>query len=191
MSNVLFGGRRGRGAWVAVLSLATAGVAVAQRARPERPATMSWQATLVPPGEPGDALVVSGTVFAADGTTPVPGVVVYAYQADARGLYTNDGRPGVPRLHGWMRTDDRGRYEFSTIRPAAYPGQTVAAHIHMSVAAGGRERTIDDVRFDEDPLLTASMRQRMVTEGPFATLCRAERDASGARRCTRNVRLAP
>ena len=70
-------------------------------------------------------------------------------------------------------------------------GQTVAAHIRMSVDAGGREQTIDDIHFLGDPLLTTSMRGRMVVDGPFSTLCRPERDASGARRCTRNIRLGP
>jgi protocatechuate 3,4-dioxygenase beta subunit len=191
MSKVVVGesGARRLGTVAVVLSFAVP--VFAQRERAQPPATLSWQTTLVPAGEPGDALIVSGTVFAADGKAPAPGVVVYAYQTDARGLYTPDGRPGVPRLHGWMRTDDRGRYEFRTIRPASYPGQTVAAHIHMSVDAGGREQTIDDIHFEGDPLLTASMRGRMVVDGPFSTLCRPERDASGARRCARNIRLGP
>src|SRR5688572_30535194 len=107
----------------------------AQMERPARPAQVSWQAAAIPAGEPGQPLVVSGVVYAADGTTPRPGVVVYAYQTDARGLYTPDGRPGVPRLHAWMRTDERGRYELRTIRPASYPGQNIAAHVHMVVSA--------------------------------------------------------
>jgi protocatechuate 3,4-dioxygenase beta subunit len=191
MSKVMVGGRRRRRLGAVSVVLALAAPAFAQRERAQMPARLSWQATLVPAGEPGDALIVSGTVFAADGRTPAPGVVVYAYQTDARGLYTPDGQPGVPRLHGWMRTDERGRYEFRTIRPASYPGQTVAAHIHMSVNAGGREQSIDDIHFEGDPLLTSSMRQRMDVDGPFATLCLAERDGSGERRCTRNIRLAP
>jgi protocatechuate 3,4-dioxygenase beta subunit len=162
----------------------------AQRERPETPAKVSWQATLVPTGEPGDALVVSGVVFGPDGATPVPGALVYAYQTDARGLYTPDGKPGVPRLHGFMRTDEQGRYEFRTIRPASYPGQAVAAHIHMSVSAGGRERPIDDILFEGDPLVPAATQQRMAADGRFSSLCRSGRDGNGVRRCTRNIRLA-
>jgi protocatechuate 3,4-dioxygenase beta subunit len=188
MSNVVVGTWR---LGLAAVILSWAVPAFAQRERAQPPSSMSWQATLVPAGEPGDPLVVAGTVFAADGRTPAPDVVVYAYQTDARGLYTPDGRPGVPRLHGWTRTDGRGRYEFRTIRPASYPGQTVAAHIHMSVNAGGREQVVDDIHFEGDPLLTASMRQRMVADGPFSTLCRPEREGAGVARCTRNIRLAP
>ena len=165
--------------------------ALAQRERPPRPAQMSWQATATPQGEPGEPLVVSGTVFAADGTTPRAGVVVYAYQTDARGLYTADGRPGVPRLHAWMRTDERGRYEMRTIRPASYPGQTVAAHIHMSVSVDGREQGLEDIHFDGDPLLTPAMRRGMQADGPFASLCRPARGGSGVPRCTRNIRITP
>jgi protocatechuate 3,4-dioxygenase beta subunit len=159
----------------------------AQRERPARPAQMSWQATAAPAGEPGDPLVVSGVVYAADGTTPQPGVVVYAYQTDTRGLYTPDGRPGVPRLHAWMRTDERGRYELRTIRPASYPGQAVNAHIHMVVNPDGREQ-MSTVEFEDDPLLTAEERRRALS-GRFSSLCRAERDAAGARRCTIDLRV--
>lgn len=164
--------------------------AFAQRERPDPPAQVSWQAALIPAGEPGDALVVTGVVFGPDGTTPVPGALVYAYQTDARGVYTPDGKPGIPRLHGFMRTDDRGRYEFRTIRPASYPGQSVAAHIHMSVSAGGRDQSIDDILFEGDPLVPAATQQRMAADGRFSSLCRSERDGTGVRRCTRNIRLA-
>ena len=165
--------------------------ALAQRDRPATPAQVSWQATLSPAGEPGDALVVTGVVFGPDGTTPVPGALVYAYQTDARGVYTPDGRPGVPRLHGFMRTDPRGRYEFRSIRPASYPGQTVPAHIHMSVTpAGGREQGLEDILFEGDPLVPAATQQRMAAEGRFTSLCPAGRDAGGIRRCTRNIRLS-
>jgi protocatechuate 3,4-dioxygenase beta subunit len=159
----------------------------AQRERPARPAQMSWQAVAMPAGEPGDPLVVSGVVYAADGTTPQPGVVLYAYQADARGLYTPDGQPGITRLHAWMRTDERGRYELRTIRPASYPGQAITAHIHMVVNPDGREQ-MTAVEFDDDPLMTAAERRR-AGSGRFASLCRAQRDASGAQRCTIDLRV--
>jgi protocatechuate 3,4-dioxygenase beta subunit len=171
------------------VSLCTAPIAFAQRERASPPVTMSWQATLAPAAEPGEPLVVGGTVFAADGTTPVAGAVVYAYQTDARGLYTPDGRPGVPRLHGWMRTDERGRYEFRTIRPASYPGQRVPAHIHMSVNAGGREHNLEDILFKGDPLLAVATQERMAAEARFSSLCAPARDGGGASRCTRNIRL--
>jgi protocatechuate 3,4-dioxygenase beta subunit len=177
---------------VAAVFISFTGVppAFAQRERPAPPAQVSWQATLIPTGEPGDALVVTGVVFGPDGTTPAPGALVYAYQTDARGLYTPDGKPGVPRLHGFMRTDERGRYEFRTIRPASYPGQAVAAHIHMSVSAGGREQALDDILFEGDPLVPAHTQQRMTADGQFSSLCRSGRDGMGVRRCTRNIRLA-
>lgn len=185
--------RKGRASVTAaagLLWLCAVQPAAAQRQRTEPPADVSWQAVLTPAGEPGEPLVVGGVVFAADGVTPVPGALVYAYQTDARGLYTADGREGIPRLRGWMRTDERGRYELRTIRPASYPGQTVAAHIHMSVKADGREQTVEDVHFEGDPLVTPAMRRRIVTEGPFATLCRPARDAAGVARCTRNIRIS-
>jgi protocatechuate 3,4-dioxygenase beta subunit len=175
---------------LAVGAMAAAGVAptFAQRARPPRPATLSWQATIAPASEPGEPLVVAGTVFRADGATPAGGVVVYAYQTDARGLYTPDGQPGVPRLYAFARTDDQGRYEFRTIRPASYPGQSVPAHIHMTVDAGGGEQEIEEILFQGDPLLGADAREKAAAGGRFASLCRPQK-AGAAALCTRDIRL--
>jgi protocatechuate 3,4-dioxygenase beta subunit len=194
MSKVLVDGRAPRR--LRALALIAAGAtlawpasAFAQRARPSRPATMAWQGTIAPAGEPGEPLVVAGTVYGADGTTPAPGVVVYAYQTDARGLYTPDGKPGVPRLYGFARTDAQGRYEFRTIRPASYPGQNVPAHIHMTVDSGSGEQEIAEIQFQGDPLLPADRQQKMAAEGRWSALCRAERDGAGVPRCTRNIQL--
>jgi len=87
------------------------------------PSTFAAQARIAPVGEAGEPLVIRGTVFAADGR-PAAGVIVYVYQADARGLYPPDpggsGRPSVRhgRLRGWAQTDAAGEYRFDTIRPA-------------------------------------------------------------------------
>src|SRR5262249_6915652 len=66
----------------------------AQNPPPPEPADTTWTATIVPAGEPGDPLVVSGRVFALDGTRTVAGVVVYAYNTDKDGYYSPDGKVG-------------------------------------------------------------------------------------------------
>src|SRR5712691_4118516 len=57
-------------------------------------------ATLAGPEEPGEKLVVTGTVFAPDGVTPAARVFLYVYHTDATGHYNREsGEP--PRLRGW------------------------------------------------------------------------------------------
>jgi predicted acylesterase/phospholipase RssA len=135
------------------------------------PEGRSWEARIAPVEEAGEPLVVDGVVRRADGT-PVPGVVVYAYQTDARGFYPADPdqadrharRHG--RLRGWAETDVAGRYRFLTVRPAGYPNTDIPQHIHLHVLELGRcTYFIDDVTFDDDPRLTASQRRRLQGRG--------------------------
>lgn len=130
----------------------------------EAPANVSWRTTIAPDDEPGKRLVLRGRVMKPDGVTPAPGVVVYAYHTDAKGVYPKRGdEKGNARRHGylrgWARTDSAGRYEFRTIRPEPYPGGTNPAHIHMTVKESGKEEYwIDEVHFDDDPILTPGAR---------------------------------
>src|SRR5215470_20421912 len=100
----------------------------------QAPAKIPADARVAPSGEAGAPLVISGTVYAADGVTPLAGVVVYAYHTDVNGLYRPDRRfDAPPRLRGWARTDAAGHYSFRTIRPAPYPNQKIPAHVHFHV----------------------------------------------------------
>jgi catechol 1,2-dioxygenase len=82
------------------------------------------------PAEPGEPLVVSGTVRGTSGA-PLPGAVLDVWQIDADNLYsgvgTRDFEPldipndstGIPvhNLRGRVVTDAEGRYEFRTVMP--------------------------------------------------------------------------
>ncbi|WP_371788232.1 catechol 1,2-dioxygenase [Streptomyces griseoaurantiacus] len=82
------------------------------------------------PEEPGEPLVVSGTVRSTSGA-PLPGAVLDVWQIDADNLYsgvgTRDFEPldipndstGIPvhNLRGRVVTDAEGRYEFRTVMP--------------------------------------------------------------------------
>ena len=66
-------------------------------------------------GEAGVPIAITGSVVAPDGSTPVPGVIVYCYHTDASGYYRrttagNDAGENGPRLRGWARTDGSGRF---------------------------------------------------------------------------------
>ena len=128
------------------------------------PAQLAATARIAPAGEPGEPLVLEGTVRTPDGTAAA-GIVVYAYQTDATGRYPQaDTRHG--RLRGWARTGTDGRYRFDTVRPGAYPGRSDPQHIHMHVLEPGRgSYWLDDVVFDDDPLLTPGRRARMPGRG--------------------------
>ncbi|HEV2705395.1 MAG TPA: hypothetical protein VGV59_05695 [Pyrinomonadaceae bacterium] len=168
---------------------------VAARSDEQPPANLSWRTTITGKDEPGEPLIVSGRIFDADGRTPLSGITLYVYHTDARGKYSDqpyDGRgtPPTPRLRGWMRTDASGRYEFTTIKPAAYANRTNPAHIHSSASgAGYRERWIDEFWFAGDPLLTEAMRARHEGSGSFSPIMLIRRDGNGLLRCTRDIRL--
>ncbi len=124
------------------------------------PEDLSSTARIAPEDEPGQPLVVEGTVRDATGQ-PVPGVIVYAYQTDERGIYP-DGETRHGSLRAWARSDAEGEYRFDTIRPAGYPGTRIPQHIHMHVLEPGRcTYYIDDIRFSDDDRLTDAQRQRM------------------------------
>lgn len=123
-----------------------------------QPAKLSSQARIAPPGEPGVPLVIEGVVTTARGTI-APGIVVYAYHTDSGGIYPpGPNRHG--RLRGWAVSDAQGRYRFDTIRPGAYPGRNIPEHVHMHVIEPGRATYyIDELRFTDDPLITAANRR--------------------------------
>jgi protocatechuate 3,4-dioxygenase beta subunit len=121
-------------------------------------------------------------------------VLLYAYHTNARGYYAHAvGTMGQGRWHGdlrgWLRTGPGGRYRIETIRPAPYPDRSIPAHIHMHVMVqGGRERYIDDVVFDDDPLVTAGYRSGASNRGGSG-IVHLERDASGVLHGRRDIIL--
>ncbi|RED95593.1 hypothetical protein C7460_11742 [Marinoscillum furvescens DSM 4134] len=63
-----------------------------------------------------------------------------------------------------MRSDADGRYQFSTIRPASYPGRNVPQHIHLTILEpNGRYYYIAEIEFEDDPLLPKS---RLMAKNP-------------------------
>jgi protocatechuate 3,4-dioxygenase, beta subunit len=132
----------------------------------EAPPGLGAEARIAGPDEPGERLVITGTVYRKDGRTPAPGVVVYAYHTNAEGIYPTRGdEKGNAHgyLRGWVKTDGQGRYRFSTIRPGSYPSRISAAHIHMTVREPEREEvSIKETLFEGDPLLNEREREHGV-----------------------------
>ncbi|WP_299819881.1 intradiol ring-cleavage dioxygenase [uncultured Pontibacter sp.] len=115
----------------------------------------------------GDKLVLTGTVYRSDQKTPAPDILLYYWQTNEDGLYADKQglNPDVKRhgyIRGWVKTDRQGKYTIYTIRPAPYPNNTMPAHVHMLVKEPtlANEYYIDDVVFEDDPLLTSQERNQ-------------------------------
>lgn len=115
-------------------------------------------------GEPqGQRIIVHGRVLDGDGT-PVPDTLVEIWQANAGGRYrhTADRWPSPldPNFDGVGRalTDSSGSYEFTTIKPGAYPWKNHdnawrPAHIHFSLfGIAFTQRLVTQMYFPDDPL---------------------------------------
>jgi protocatechuate 3,4-dioxygenase, beta subunit len=132
---------------------------------------LSWSDTLPDFNEAGPKLLLRGTVYLPDSKTPAPGVVVYAYHTDQKGIYAKKGsETGWGKRHGyirgWVKTNNQGQYQFYTLKPAPYPGREAPAHIHITVKEPDKnEYWIDEVLFADDPLLTAANRNNTENRG--------------------------
>ncbi|MBC5993749.1 dioxygenase family protein [Pontibacter cellulosilyticus] len=120
----------------------------------------------------GQKLVVTGTVYKPGGKTPAPNIILYYWQTDPAGVYAD--KPGLnPEakrhgyIRGWVKTDRQGRYTIYTIRPGSYPNSNNPQHIHMLVKEPQfkNEYYIDDIHFEDDPLMTTAMKQKMRNVG--------------------------
>jgi protocatechuate 3,4-dioxygenase beta subunit len=146
-------------------------------------------AVLVEKDEPGEGLRVRGVIYRSDGTTPAAGVILYVYQTDLTGHYARK-RGDPPRLRGWMRTDEKGRYEFTTIRPAPYPSRTEPAHIHTQIWGEGVPTHSNVVLlFAGDPLIKPSEKAESEALGRFGFIQAPVKGADGVLEVTLDMRV--
>ncbi len=159
------------------------GCELAFKSMPGQPETHS---RIVPEGEEGQPLLIDGVVRTAEGK-PVSGVIIYAHQTNSRGIYPGLGRHG--NLRGWARSDSEGRYSFRTIRPGAYPRRAIPQHVHLQVIEPGRAvYYIDDIVFEDDPLLTPAQRAGLENRGGNG-IVNPRREGDGVWRVTRDIVL--
>ncbi|MGE4062053.1 MAG: hypothetical protein AB7E79_01685 [Rhodospirillaceae bacterium] len=126
-------------------------------AKYKAPEGASFFISNTPKSERGDRMVIRGVAMDKD-RKPIPDASVYIYHTDAQGRYNDtEPRPGFggesPRLFGYMRTDSVGRYVYGNVRPAAYPGLTLPAHVHFVVQADGFQPRVFELWFDGDPMI--------------------------------------
>jgi protocatechuate 3,4-dioxygenase, beta subunit len=128
-------------------------------------------------GEPlGERIVVTGRVLDERGK-PVPNTLIEIWQCNAAGRYIHEVNfTGAGRFV----TGDHGTYQFTTIKPGAYPWRNHAnawrpAHIHFSLFGPSfLTRLVTQMYFPGDPLFPfdpifnsvtdAKARERMVCQ---------------------------
>lgn len=121
--------------------------------------------------ELGQKLLVHGTVYKLDGKTPAPNVILYYWHTNNDGYYLpSPSQDAKSKRHGhirgWVKTDSLGHYAIYTIKPAPYPGRKFPAHIHMVLKEPNlNEYWVDEIEFDNDPLLTIGERKKYENRG--------------------------
>lgn len=127
------------------------------------------ETTIANKNEPGERLEITGTVFTKD-NTPAKNIVLYIYHTNSMGYYTPSDTQTLGRLNGylrgWVKTNNKGEFKINTTRPAPYPNRNIPAHIHILVKEPGKIRYyIDEVWFDDDPLITNELRSKAEKRG--------------------------
>jgi protocatechuate 3,4-dioxygenase beta subunit len=153
--------------------------------------------------EPGERLIVTGRTL--DGRKPVADVSLYVFHTDAKGRYATDitdlaAAELNPRLHGSLRTDPKGQYQYETIRPGGYDNGP--AHVHYVVKAPGYKPLLLSLQFEDDPIVIGRRKFGIplldpdsFTNGPCKSrpdcvLTRpVTRDARGVWRVTRDIQM--
>ena len=129
-----------------------------------------FRSRLAGPEEPGDRLVLTGTVLSSDCRTPLTGALIEVWQANHAGVYDTN-KPGnftdatTFQLRGMLYTNEKGQYEIDTILPGRYPvppnlpglekyaGLTRPAHIHFRVMESLHVPVTTQLYFKGDPFI--------------------------------------
>jgi hypothetical protein len=92
------------------------------------------------------------------------------FHTDAEGRYAPDtnNRAGEfnPRLHGSLRTDAEGQYQYETTRPGSYDNGP--AHVHYVVNARGYQPLLLALQFEDDPIVVKLRKSGRPFLNPYA-----------------------
>lgn len=162
----------------------------------EAPENVDWRTVIPPKDEPGQKLIISGTIYHPDGESPAEGMIIYVHHTNIEGIYPKRGdEKGNGKLHGylrgWMKTDNKGRYEFETIRPAPYKTHGgEPAHIHYSIEGPGYpEYWLTGIWFSDDPRVTDELVNEVGRNGGFSNVIDLNKDKNGVLRGRRDIIL--
>ena len=103
------------------------------------------------PDEPGEQLIIRGTVLEPDCRTPIKGALIEVWQTDANGKYYYRGE-GY-RMRGQLKVRGEGTYAFRTIKPGRYKigNGFRPAHIHLKISHPMYETVTTQLYFQGDP----------------------------------------
>ena len=119
---------------------------------------------LVADTEPGEVMIITGTVYLPDGKTPAKDAILSLWQTDAKGYYIKGGGGAGelhPRIHGRLKTGPDGKYEFRTIKPGQYPSHTSPAHVHAHISVPNFPEYAIIYFFEGDDLITDKNRSEL------------------------------
>ncbi len=144
--------------------------------------------------EPGEPIILRGTIYKEDGITPDSGITLFLYQTDAGGYYHRPQEDVFhPRIFGWLRTGRDGKYEIHTVRPGPEvltPKEP--AHIHVHVFSKDiPEHFLHEFWFQADTNISAAERKKFSALGDFSPIVTLEHGKDSIWRGSRNVRLRP
>lgn len=108
---------------------------------------------LAPDDEPGQRILIEGTVYGPDCTTPVPGAGLDVWHANNEGDYYDAS--DKYRLRGHLSTAEDGTYEIRTIKPGRYrtSGGLRPAHVHFIITSPEHGSLTTQMYFAGDPQL--------------------------------------
>lgn len=111
------------------------------------------RADLAPDDEPGDPIIIQGTVYESDCTTPIEGALLDVWHANDDGDYYDASEDY--RLRGQLQTDADGTYEIRTIRPGRYPdaGGLRPRHVHFIISSPPHGSLTTQMYFADDSQL--------------------------------------
>lgn len=108
---------------------------------------------LAPDNEPGRRILIEGTVYEPDCTTPLAGAIIDVWHASDEGEYYDASDDY--RLRGQLQTADDGSYAIRTIKPGRYrtAGGLRPAHVHFTISSPDHEPLTTQMYFAGDPQL--------------------------------------
>ena len=109
------------------------------------------RSNLIPVGSKGDVMHLEGIIFKEDGKTPLPNVLIEAWQCDEHEHYDNVSDEYLFR--GAVKTGRDGKYAFKTIVPVPYKDGDAwrPAHIHLRISSNDHQDLITQIYFKGDP----------------------------------------
>ena len=98
-------------------------------------------------GEPGEKLLVTGTIRSASDRSPIANARIEVWQTDGKGRYHPQGQGKRSKykdrdldLRGTVISDEDGRFEFETVVPGTYRPRP--RHFHYRITAPGHRTLV-------------------------------------------------